>query len=659
MARVVQVFLKFFSIELLAGLLILIVAQVWSLVRIGEWGTLNWRVAMRAYLFPKKGPDEIALVLVDERSAREWPTRDRIPRDYLAKLIEKIEQAQPRVVSIDVFLGGPGSSPKADSLLSNVLAKYSNIVLGSEIEPEAGSNYYREYRPYDKFLVSSIDSLDQTPAVGHTMLVTRKGVAFGRLPIVRTREHGLCPSFTLATYLLSHGLRGDGPIREAIARYLEGGFSEIDPYLPKVLNVGWSGHVLPISFFGKAEQTFRRSYPAYVLLNMDDELLRMALRDRIVLVGATYRNARDKLHTPIAIQARMDGVEVHANILANYMRMQHIFPPSNSVYWGLTLLAVGVTLFLFQRFLFLKAIEILAGLLAAYWVLAFFAFMGRVPHWVPVVNPTLFAVATALTMIFYRSMKVEMANDEIERLWGSRLAESRLLELEERAITSNRIVTASQGQYETVSVVSLRLHGLLDLLDRARVSERTLLKLVDQFIDVIQEEVVFTEQHQGAADRFFGESMLIFCGVPIAQDDRDEALRATQIAFEVRERFRFLRQSWQRSAEDRLGMLRLGIAVHTGPVVVGAIHNRIGEKEYAVLGETVHIAAALEEIANFSGTDSPILVSGATAQHVFQDYRLAQLPSNSIAPELLAKVGVVYELLGRKYEQLIPSNKQE
>ena len=653
-ARVVQVFLKFFSIELLAGLLILVVAQVWSLMKIGEWGTLNWRVAIRAMLARSEGPDEIAIVQIDERSAREWPSRDMVPRGYLAKLVEKIEQANPEVVALDLFLGSPGNDPDGDSLLARVLGAYDNLVLGSEIEPEAGSDCYVEYRPYEYFLSMAENS--KIPAIGHTMLVVKNGLAFGRLPIVETPEHAHCPSFALAIFLRSKGLEGDGTVRSEIGKWEEGkGTPILGTSLSRIVRESKLHRVLPINFIGQPERVFKRVYPAYAILNMEERPLKIALADKIVLVGATFRHARDKLFTPVALRAPMDGVEVHANILANYMLDEHIFPIKPLLKWALILASMALVVFLFKRFLFLTAIELLVVVLAVYWISSFAAFIIGKPQWLPVVDPTLFAIGTALFMIFYRSMRVEVANTEIEKLWGARLADSHLLELEEQAVTSERLVTASRGQLETVTVVYLRLHGLLDLLGEQELNEHILLRMVDQFIDVIQEEVVFAERHRGATDRFFGEGMYIFCGVPVAQDDQDEALRGVRIAFELREHFRLLVQNWQRDFRSDFRTLKLGLGVHTGQVVVGAIHNRTGEKEYAILGDTLHIAERLESLAVSLFEPSNVLISEATAQLVGKAFRLRPVPSEYIERAYRdSQIPMVsaYELVGLSYESL-------
>ncbi len=624
-ARIVQVFLKFFSIELLAGLLILLVAQLWALLRAGEVGSLGWRVALRAATRNFRGPDEIAIVKIDERTARRWRSREDMPRDFLAKLIAKIEEAEPRAVGIDVFLDRAGEDPAADASLRQTIGWYSNIVLVSEIERSPSvAGLYREYRPDDAYFPSDLDS-GSMPAVGHSMLAKRGETCYGYLPVVPTPEYGLCPCFGVATYLVALGVRSDGQVRSKLARLLGGERDSISVALGPVIRRGVSGEPLPVNFLGRPGRTFRRVYPASAILNMDLEALRAALHDRIVLVGATYRHARDKFRTPVSGAGLADGIEIHANIVASYLLREHIVPSSSLVRLVLYVASVLLTIVLFQRTSFLRAILLLFLGIAAYWVLAFAAFLVGSPQWLPLVKPTLFSTSTALFMIFYKSLRVELARDEIERLWGPRIGHSYLLELEETTATPDRLVSAGAGQKETVTVACLAVHGLSELAESGSLPEQQAIRLVDEFIDTIQEQVVFAKHRRGAADRFFGYKMLVFCGVPVAKDDREEAEMAAGIALDSLHHFGALREEWKKRFGPEMDRLWLGIGIHTGPVVVGSIHNRIGEKEYTIVGRTPHLAEQIEGLVEEVEAPSPVLVSGATASLIGASFELQRI----------------------------------
>src|SRR5262245_20069624 len=84
------------------------------------------------------------------------------------------------------------------------------------------------------------------------------------------------------------------------------------------------------------------------------------------------------------------------------------------------------------------------------------------------------------------------------------------------------------------------------------------------------------ERHEGTVEKFVGDAVMAVFGIPVAHED--DALRAVRAAAEMRE------------AVSRHG-LEARIGVDTGEVVVG------GEGETLVTGDTVNVAARLEQAA--------------------------------------------------------------
>lgn len=93
----------------------------------------------------------------------------------------------------------------------------------------------------------------------------------------------------------------------------------------------------------------------------------------------------------------------------------------------------------------------------------------------------------------------------------------------------------------------------------------------------------------GTLDKFIGDCVMAFFGAPMAQPDHAE--RAVSAALRIEEAV----DDWnaQRKANG-LAPIRHRIAINSGPVVVGDIgSNR--RVDYTVLGNTVNVAARLEE----------------------------------------------------------------
>ncbi len=95
----------------------------------------------------------------------------------------------------------------------------------------------------------------------------------------------------------------------------------------------------------------------------------------------------------------------------------------------------------------------------------------------------------------------------------------------------------------------------------------------------------------GTLDKFIGDCVMAFFGAPVEQDDH--AVRAVKAAVRIREAL----DDWNVERGRRgLPPIATRIGINSGPVVVGDIgSNR--RVDYTVLGNTVNVAARLEESA--------------------------------------------------------------
>lgn len=93
----------------------------------------------------------------------------------------------------------------------------------------------------------------------------------------------------------------------------------------------------------------------------------------------------------------------------------------------------------------------------------------------------------------------------------------------------------------------------------------------------------------GTLDKFIGDCVMAFFGAPMMQNDH--ALRAVRAAIEIQQALR----EWNAERERRgQQVVKARIALNSGPMMVGDIgSNR--RVDYTVLGNTVNVAARLEE----------------------------------------------------------------
>jgi adenylate cyclase len=120
----------------------------------------------------------------------------------------------------------------------------------------------------------------------------------------------------------------------------------------------------------------------------------------------------------------------------------------------------------------------------------------------------------------------------------------------------------------------------------------------------------------GTLDKFIGDCVMAFFGAPVAQEDH--ALRAVEAAIRIQEE----QDRWNAERERKgLPVLKVRIAVNSGPVVVGDVGSR-KRVDYTVLGNTVNVAARIEAYVAEPGD----VVIGAETRRLIGD----RIPTESL-----------------------------
>lgn len=120
------------------------------------------------------------------------------------------------------------------------------------------------------------------------------------------------------------------------------------------------------------------------------------------------------------------------------------------------------------------------------------------------------------------------------------------------------------------------------------------------------EMVPIIEAHGGTLNTFMGDGIMVIFGAPLARDDHP--LQAVRAAVKMVHRVHEMRSVWAAHGKPDF---RIGVAVHTGRVLVGTMGSP-RRLDYTAIGDVVNVAARIEVENKRLGTE--ILISAATFQ---------------------------------------------
>jgi adenylate cyclase len=159
-------------------------------------------------------------------------------------------------------------------------------------------------------------------------------------------------------------------------------------------------------------------------------------------------------------------------------------------------------------------------------------------------------------------------------------------------VLSGRMNVNMEGAAAEVTVLFADLRGFTTISAAMRPEE--VVRFLNQFF---QEAVDAIEKHHGIVDKFIGDCVMALWGAPLPKEG--DARNACKAAVELVER----------ASRIRVGgrALEVGVGVHTGPAVVGALGSR-QRMDYTAIGATVNLSARLCGIAR----ENEVLVTSDT-----------------------------------------------
>ena len=558
---------------------------------------------------PRPAPAQsvVRVVDIDEASlARlgQWPW----PRDLLARLLEQLQQAGAAVVVFDVLFAEPDRSspssildradlpeevaaalaklPDHDQRFAEALARQPAVLgfaaiptpsrntplsrFGVQLRTDAKTAAFSTYAG----AISALPLLEQA-AKGNGAMTFRPDAdgVVRRVPVmIRVGEH-LLPSLTaeaLRVYL--------GQDRYRVGTAETGAVEQVA-----------IGHLaLPTNRRGELWLHYRRdmstqTLPAWRVLEGG---VTESLSGSIVLVGSSAQGLQDLRFGPLG--AMLPGVQVHAQAIEQALTGTPLQRP----FWA----APAEALSLLLAGLLLSLLTLSSGAVTAAWVaVALVAALNALAWWAYSRHGLLLDALTlsiGLLLVYLGASLARHRASERQHRWV-RDAFSRYISPN---LVGHLVRHPEQlhlgGERRCCSFVFTDITDFTALMERESPEQ-----VVGMLNDYLEGIIQIAFRHEGTLERIVGDGMAILFSAPLVQPDHKS--RALACALEIR-RFTRSYTTAQQAAGLPLGRTRIG--AHCGEVVVG---NFGGATlfDYRALGDAVNVAARLEGLNRYLGTD--------------------------------------------------------
>jgi class 3 adenylate cyclase len=209
---------------------------------------------------------------------------------------------------------------------------------------------------------------------------------------------------------------------------------------------------------------------------------------------------------------------------------------------------------------------------------------------------------------------------------GESLTQKRRIETAFRRYVSDHVLKevvakpdaiSLRGEMREITVLFIDIRGFSQLAEQ--IVPELLVAFLNESFELITNRLL---DHGGTVDKYIGDAILAYFGAPIESPDHPQRAVAAAIAIQRAVRERNLKRETLGQPFIRLD---IGIAIHTGSVVVGNIGSEL-KMDYTAIGEPVNVTNRLQKLAE----PGWILVTDEVAERISDVVSLAGLGPRQI-----------------------------
>lgn len=643
----------------------------------------DWKQSVALRFLPSKlySPvrDKIVILSIEDLTSFDLSNHpelhlDRWPfsRKTWAEIIDFIEKGKPKTLSIaipfqnyeDITL----SANSSDLVFLSALKRYNNIVLGTILNsPETVSSSSpmtvlmdkidNPYPPVKKSLDLLFLNKDFDNSINYysylpipSMLVQNSDIAYMNLQkekdtvvrysqpvsrVINNNDTYYMPSFAFATFLKYIGYDKEiyvnkdrmyfdvysVPLNEGADNYINwnGGPRTYD-FVPL------SKIIIGMKTTGKSFEYNKIKYPVDYF------------KDKIVIIAPTQTNS-DSHNT--SIYQGLTGAEIYANIIENYILDAKLDNPSRRKFiveppaYVSVLITLGVCLFIIGNTLFFRSslLSLFNSVLIIVLYMLFDVYVFCHPKIridLLLIHPLYMMFVALISSYIYVLSEESAKKKEIVGIFGRFVSDNVLDKL-----LKNSNNFELKTDHKKVTVMFCDVSNFTSIMEKYPVDE-VVVKLNKVFS--VATEKIF--KYQGTIDKLIGDAVMAYWGDPIP--NANDSLNAVKAAVEIIDAIEELNSTL---GEDDL-KLDVKISINTGEALVGCIgSDKIAD--YTVVGDTVNIAARMEDIC--SQFNKKILISESTYREV-SDFIRADYSGNINLKGKDESVSLYAPKLGKNYD---------
>ena len=519
----------------------------------------------------KVPPDFVTIVAIDDAMVKEaggYP----LPRVELAKIVEAVTQLEPKVIAIDLLLVDRGTED-GDEALARSLTRRPAAIAAAAVFAQARQSIAAE----------DAGPLVRLPRAENFLLPLQRFADHAAIGIVNvSTDRSGTPNSIPMLFRTSESVEMSFPLRVVALAIGKEPTIEPDRLVLGDRAVATDDYTLPLTFYGP-RQTVPTVSAASLLAG---KIAPEAVRDRIVVIGATVTGAGDFFPTPF--DPTMPGVEVISTAISHLMAGDGMLRDRS------IRLADGVVCVLLPMVLvgLLAWRRSTAGLLATLVVILISVAANALAFaqglWLSAALPI---AAAAPPAILFAAVQ----------LWsGTRRAQylahrSELLEQFQAPDIQEWLTRDPDFLREPVrqdaAVVFIDLSGFTSLSER--LGPDPIRDLLKDFHALVDREAVAAG---GMITSFLGDGAMILFGLPQAapEDAAKAAQCATMLCVSA--------EGWLISLPE---MIRSGLGFKVGAHFGTIVASRLGGSYHHITatGDTVNIANRLMEVADRHGVE--------------------------------------------------------